>query len=1014
MHEPASSRLRKWGTLIIVFIIIVCISGALPRYLTPPAEQPQTAKNNTAKTVTPQTPKTGHLALVNEDQGANVDGQKLDLGNQVAPLFSNGDDYNWEPVSRSVAESGLKSGDYQAVFYIPSNFTANIFSFNQSKPKSAVITYQANPKLTAVDSAKVQSEFQKVKGTLNQQFSKIYWRVVSDKINYVNQNFADVLKKDKQYLQAMANFYKPSSQDMAQVFNSQLSQINELLDETNQAAKSADSKQQSLTETKKQIDQQTESMNKLNDQLNQLNDQLKQQIQTLQKTDDTNKQMVDDATQKAQDASTTAAQNMNSLVSAYQNAMQKPMNTNVTVGDLSTENDFQKLSDLYNGFTSNFTVPNSELQSYFDSDQTDLGNELGHQKSYILDAAYTAYNQTYLGAIDTVKSDANILAKGLINNQSTNLGNAKVDLDKSKSTITGNQNSNPSGSDDQAESKTVSSGTDGTDDPPSNLSNSGSSPTSSPNTSSSGDQQGDSSSVALNLNHLIPSLVSDIDQQITNGDLTPDQETGEIVKDIESNLITLSPESTDWALYDQNKLLSYYDALSDLQTTLNDYSEINAYAQNINDDDLKKVDISDEDINSDQSISADQTSIKSTRSAFTGELESMVTDAKTNDDTADHFKTNVQTQTDSISKKNSSTIKLFQDALQNQQSDLQKVENDLASNMSSIQQQTASIVKPIELTEPDITVDTTDATDADNGIAVTVNDSDFAELSDLDAGLQNVSDNESAILKDSQDVYSMVNGVQGDANQLSGSWGQNVNATAQLGNTIAQTLGNTGVPGNRNQNVYQQLTSPVGLAGLQNGNPVKAASNNTQNAATAAAEPVPVQQPFLTLLVVLIAGILTGYFSFYYRRLNWTINGLISGLLALISSAVIIYYGVQQYNLEGNDVLMWSVFTIGLVVVLAAWIHEAYRVSELAGVLVLVAMVVFFTLPLLRNSLDRFAYQNPAADVYLAIANGTDYLPFIRGMFGLVLMLTPVLLVIGIREGIHYFREGKEDETENL
>lgn len=53
-------------------------------------------------------------------------------------------------------------------------------------------------------------------------------------------------------------------------------------------------------------------------------------------------------------------------------------------------------------------------------------------------------------------------------------------------------------------------------------------------------------------------------------------------------------------------------------------------------------------------------------------------------------------------------IKLFQDALQNQQSDLQKIENDWASNLSSIQQQTASIVKPIDLTEPDITVDTMD------------------------------------------------------------------------------------------------------------------------------------------------------------------------------------------------------------------------------------------------------------------------------------------------------------------
>ncbi|MFX3616585.1 MAG: type VII secretion protein EsaA [Sporolactobacillus sp.] len=983
MHEPASSRLKKWGTLIIVFIIIVCISGALPRYLTPPAEQPQTAKSNTAKTVTPQTPKTGHLALVNEDQGANVDGQKLDLGNQVAPLFSTGDDYDWESVSRSVAESGLKSGDYQAAFYIPSNFTANIFSFNQSKPKSAVITYQANPKLTAVDSAKVQSEFQKVKGTLNQQFSKIYWRVVSDKINYVNQNFADVLKKDKQYLQAMANFYKPSSQNMAQVFNSQLSQINELLDETNQAAKSADSKQQSLTETKKQIDQQTESMNKLNDQLKQLNDQLKQQIQTLQKTDDTNKQMVDDATQKAQDASTAAGQNMNSLVTAYQNAMQKPMNTNVAVDKLSASDELNGLANYYgadnnvqfNTSKTNFDLISKNLQDYLKPDSesdTSLNNQVltiqgNIDKQQANDDAVFSDAQKFFRAIGTHLNDNISLLNSL-------LSIAKPVLEQDNSgTGTG-------------------TGTGTGESPDQNQAVN--------NTDSENKNDTSTGTTHYTLQDIFQ-LQNEI-SQISNFSIfqTDGFDTTKFLQNPDTNK------------YTQDSIDTFYNALLSVKTILsNDSDSINLY----------------ETESGSSKYDSNRTVDDSNFTNASTNLDGMVTKANElfpslstnidgisnylNDHDPKDINPKIKAATDDIQQKYNEDIQTYSDKMSNQQSDLQKIENDLASNMSSIQQQTASIVKPIDLTEPDITVDDTDT---DNGITVTVNDSDFAELSDLDAGLQNVSDNESAILKDSQDVHSMVNGVQGDANQLSGSWGQNVNATAQLGNTIAQTLGNTGVPGNRNQNVYQQLTSPVGLAGLQNGNPVKAASNNTQNAATAATEPVPVQQPFLTLLVVLIAGILTGYFSFYYRRLNWTINGLISGLLAFISSAAIIYYGVQQYNLEGNDVLMWSVFTIGLVVVLAAWIHEAYRLSELAGVLVLVAMVVFFTLPLLRNSLDRFAYQNPAADVYLAIANGTDYLPFIRGMFGLVLMLIPVLLVIGIREGIHYFREGKEDETENL
>lgn len=56
MNEQWISRLKKWGSLAIVFIVIVCISGALPRYLTPPAAQPQqTVKKNSTKTSTPTT-----------------------------------------------------------------------------------------------------------------------------------------------------------------------------------------------------------------------------------------------------------------------------------------------------------------------------------------------------------------------------------------------------------------------------------------------------------------------------------------------------------------------------------------------------------------------------------------------------------------------------------------------------------------------------------------------------------------------------------------------------------------------------------------------------------------------------------------------------------------------------------------------------------------------------------------------------------------------------------------------
>lgn len=111
---------------------------------------------------------------------------------------------------------------------------------------------------------------------------------------------------------------------------------------------------------------------------------------------------------------------------------------------------------------------------------------------------------------------------------------------------------------------------------------------------------------------------------------------------------------------------------------------------------------------------------------------------------------------------------------------------------------------------------------------------------------------------------------------------------------------------------------------------------------------------------------------------------------------------------------MWSIFTLGLIAVMSAWIRVGYQLSELIGMLIVTAMIVLFTLPLLRNSMDRFAFQNPATDVYMAIAYGPDYLSFYKGLLSIVGLFIPPFAVIGIQAIIQHVREEKADETENM
>lgn len=1002
MNEQWISRLKKWGSLAIVFIVIVCISGALPRYLTPPAAQPQqTVKKNSTKTNTPTT-KIDHLAIVNEDQGATLGGQRLNLGNQVVPLFSNGDDYQWETVSRSAADNGLKQGDYQAVFYIPSDFTTNIFTYNEQKPKTAVISYRANPKLTAEDSAKVQTEFQKVKGTLNQQFSQIYWRMVSDRINYVNGNFADVLNKEKQYLQAMANFYKPSSRDMAQVFNDQLSQINELLSETKQVAAEANDKQQNLTETKNQINQQLEALNKLNDQLN---EQLKEQTQMLEKTRDENDQLVQDATDKAQKATVDAQSGLTDLMNQYQKGTEGLGNQINSEDNLSLNSEINQL-DQFNNFYTGGQKLITEIPSPGKNNEDQItaifnGTKIYTQNIYTRIAADT-YDEVLTNLAGQILSDGkdNLSKAQFALKPTTEIGGGSSGDQTGTSSGSSLGESTSTGSGSSAGNSTGTSSNSSSVDSTSSASNSSSDTTG----SGAGNHSNDPAGQAIY--DTLVKAVGDLQSEITENKIYSD------IPDFSSIVtVIMGTDLTGGKIYEEKSLLNYYKALSTLENDLDTYNRLDKsdMTQQFQDNTTDDAIAANENVQSDLEK---RNNLYSSAQALGKALDDKtdIINSKVSDLTSDFDQLDNQTKSisDSINSKNE-LMQKFYTVTEQQKADLQKAENLLANNVVNAQKLTAAIVKPIQLTDPDINISNTDN---GNGISFTLQDNNFDELNALDEGIQSISDSQSAILQASKDVQSMVNGVQGDANQLAGSWGQNIDATAQLGNAIAQTLGNTGEPGNRNQSVYQQLTSPVSLAGQKIGAPKVVTPNTNQGSESAADDTAPIEQPFLTLLAVLIASILTGFFSYHYRNLSVTANALISILLGLVTSSAVIYYGISQYGLDGTAAIMWSIFTVGLIAVMSTWIREAYQLSEIVGVLILTAMIVIFTLPLLRNSLNRFAFQNPAADVYMAIAYGPDYLPFYKGLMAIVGLFVPVFAVIGIRAIIQHVREEKAHETE--
>ncbi|WP_031405414.1 YhgE/Pip family protein [Geobacillus vulcani] len=91
----------------------------------------------------------GHLdrlpvAVVNEDQGAKLDGEPMHLGDDVVKRLKEKHSFAWHFVGRKQALQGLKNGEYYMAIIIPSDFSANATTVQHEAPKPLRLMYIPN------------------------------------------------------------------------------------------------------------------------------------------------------------------------------------------------------------------------------------------------------------------------------------------------------------------------------------------------------------------------------------------------------------------------------------------------------------------------------------------------------------------------------------------------------------------------------------------------------------------------------------------------------------------------------------------------------------------------------------------------------------------------------------------------------------------------------------------------------------------------------------------------------
>lgn len=139
-----------------------------------------------------------HVAVVNNDKGTVMDGERVNYGKDVEEELRNNNEIGWTITSEEEANSGLEGKGYYAKVVIPEDFSEKVTSAKEGKPERAKIQFVTNDKknfLAAQINSKVESE---LKGKITSKISSNYIEVAFDSLYEAKDGLTQAADGSKQ------------------------------------------------------------------------------------------------------------------------------------------------------------------------------------------------------------------------------------------------------------------------------------------------------------------------------------------------------------------------------------------------------------------------------------------------------------------------------------------------------------------------------------------------------------------------------------------------------------------------------------------------------------------------------------------------------------------------------------------------------------------------------------------------------------------------------------------------
>lgn len=933
---------KQWKHTFKVIISVVLILAVPALFFSYIGHDPLRVKENATRTI----------AVVNEDLGAVIVDETVRFGENIAAGLHRDSDYNWTVLSRSAAESGLKKLKYDAVMYIPSNFSANILTYGDEQPTRATLQYDVQNQLNAVNKEKVLRELEEATHRMNAITSSLYWSYVAQEIDDIRQKFDNILEKEIAFQEAMYAFYGPNSEKLAGRVDQQREQLKHLQENMQQVAKDSGKRDGDATQIEQQLtsfvqmiadyrefqeekrnflqESQHESMLQIQQGMKSiaerqgpLNEHLAKYVDPVVERAGSMQKMIEKSNESIENISKVRASKVeqqekalkelhSELIDRYKQQYERdtldkleetmlPLRKELREKDVEgsskepppgDKGDEEEEPDPEEG-------DREDLQERLESVAESMG-ELKETLESIPDEKPEQVVEV-IEELDGLRGEIEGVAKELREKDEADAGwkEKYEDLEK--------------------EHKKLQDEYDELDKKYNKLANDVVAP--------------------------IIKKIKEQEQSLLNSEVLSAERKKKLKEAFETDIEGAFLE----------KAIDYYFYLSQYMATVKGIGQTHNPS--------KDAVLGDEKLNErlQRLLATDQDEQEG--------WQQLQTDLENTGEEMQLHNGDIET----LAKEYGERVAHEQEAA--------------IEELQTIHENAQSILTDMQSTPEG------GKTGPSNGeIVLSAHKSMRLQLDGMNRLVQSFGERQVGIINYTNELHKNVAGVQKQADRLNENWEKNVESTEMVQGDVYNVLGNAIVDGQNRGHVYDYLSNPLQVKGE-----VPSEKKKT----------VP---PFVILVIVLISSLLIGYFSHYYQRAPLLVRGALFALLNIVVGLTISLFGLQIYKMPDERAIMWAVFTILLLTASSTFVRVAFRFSTMIGWFASVGLIVLFITPLLDNAIPNFNFVDPVTMVYLAIQYGTDPL-FVEAVV-VLLSFTIVLTCIPWVARAFGWRAEVEDEGE--